>query len=177
MLVGIVLMLYFHEYLQKGQNYLFYFLWLGICTVYFNELSFPMISFGMPIVVWLLLEEERGWSSIKKELLLGICWGTGYGLMWMGKWICAGLLTGYNYFAEALGQASRYTSDHATWEVENPTYFERVWKNMSMYMKWPFFVLIVLVLIFVVIYLFNATRKSVREYIKDGKHLARRIIL
>ncbi len=144
-LAGAVLILYFHEFFRKGQNYFYYFLFSGICTVYFNELCFPMVVFGVSMILYLLLSEEKGWILVKKQLLLGICWGAGYVLMWMGKWICAWALTGFNYFAEALGQVLRYTSDHATWEIENPAVSDRLAKNMNVYAKWPFAFLILLV--------------------------------
>lgn len=59
--------------------------------------------------------------------------------MWIGKWILAWVFTGYNYLAEALGQAERYTSDHATWEMVNPSVVDRLLKNICVYMKWPYF--------------------------------------
>lgn len=141
-LLGAALLLHFHEFLKKGQNYYFFFLWSGICTVFFNELCFPMVVFGVSMLIYLLLDERKGWQAVKKELELGLCWGAGYILMWMGKWICAWPLTGYNYFAEALGQALRYTSDHATWEVENPGTWDRIYRNLNVYGKWPFILLI-----------------------------------
>lgn len=152
-LLSAVLILYFHGLLQKGWNYYYYFLFSGICTVFFNELSFPMAVFGISLVLYLLLSEEEGWLLVKKELSLGICWGAGYGFMWMGKWLCAWVLTGYNYFAESLGQAARYTSEHATWEAENPTLWDRLYKNIHMYEKWPFAILILLAVVLMFFYI------------------------
>ena len=150
MLMGTILILYKHEFFMQKQNYYYFFLWLGILTVYFNELSFPMIVFGIPMVVYLLLSEETGWSLVKKEILFGASWGVGYVATWMGKWICAWVLTGYNYFAEALGEARRYTSEGASFEVEDPTFIERLWKNANIYVKWPFVLMILIVLMVVV---------------------------
>lgn len=165
-LLGAVLILYFHEFLKKGQNYYFYFLWSGICTVFFNELCFPMVVFGVSILICLLLSEEEGWPLVKRELSLGLCWGAGYVLMWMGKWICAWILTGYNYFAEALGQALRYTSDHATWEVENPALWERLYRNINVYGQWPFIFLILSVLAVTVLFVISQKRKGRKENLR-----------
>ena len=73
-------------------------------------------------------------------------WGVGYAVVWLGKWILAWIFTGYNYFKEAIGQAERYTSDHATWEVENPTLIDRLVKNVNLYMKWPFLMMAIILL-------------------------------
>ena len=59
MLLMTAILLYFHEELQKGYNYYLYFLINGILFVYFNELSFPMIGFAIPLIVYLLLSKEK----------------------------------------------------------------------------------------------------------------------
>ncbi len=161
-LLGVVLILCFHEFFQKGWNYYYYFLFSGICTVFFNELSFPMVVFGVSLILYLLLSEEKGLPLVKKELALGICWGAGYVFMWMGKWLCAWVLTGYNYFGESIGQAARYTSDHATWEAENPTVWERLYKNIHIYEKWPFVILIMLVAVLMFFYFYQRRRTGGR---------------
>lgn len=146
MLLMTAILLYFHEYLQKGYNYYLYFLINGILFVYFNELSFPMIGFAIPLIIYLLLSKEKVKEKIKKEVVFGMLWGVGYAVVWLGKWILAWIFTGYNYFKEAIEQAERYTSDHATWEVENPTLIDRLVKNLNMYMKWPFLMMAIVLL-------------------------------
>lgn len=66
------------------------------------------------------------------------------GMAW--EMVLAWIFTGYNYFKEAIEQAERYTSDHATWEVENPTLIDRLVKNINMYMKWPFLMMAIVLL-------------------------------
>lgn len=152
MLVMTWVMLRYHERLMKGYRYYFYFLINGILFVYFNELSFPMIGFGIPLIMYLLLSEEEPLKKVKKEISYGIMWMLGYVVMWMGKWILAWIFTGFNYFKEALQQAGRYTSDHATWEAEDPAVIDRLMKNINVYLKWPYVLLILLTVAVLVIY-------------------------
>lgn len=147
MLAVTAFMLFYHEKLCKGQGYYFFFLMSGVLFVYFNELSFPMIGFGIPLTVYLLLSREAVSEKIKKEFAFGIMWVLGYGTVWIGKWILAWIFTGFNYFTEALQQAQRYTSDHATWEMENPSVFDRISKNMDVYLKWPYVLMLLLILL------------------------------
>lgn len=162
MLVFTAYILFHHEKLCKGYGYYFFFLINGILFVYFNELSFPMIGFGIPMTVYLLLSEETAMEKVKKEFGYGMMWLLGYGVVWIGKWILSWIITGFNYFAEALSQARRYTSDHATWEVENPSTWERLLKNINVYFKWPYLLLFLAVLLLIAVYL-------VREYKENEK--------
>lgn len=163
MLLAVAVMLFCHEKLEKGRNYYYFFLLSGILFVYFNELSFPVIGLGIPLAVYLLLSQESAGTLIKKEVLFSVMWGTGYTVMWLGKWLLAWLFTGFNYFKEALQQAERYTSDHATWEEVNPTLADRLMKNISMYLKWPFVLLVLAVLLLAVLLILKERKRITKE--------------
>lgn len=165
MLIITVIMLFYHEKLINGYRYYFLFLWSGILFVYFNELSFPMIGLGIPLTVYLLLSDETPVRLIKKEIFFSIMWGIGYTAVWIGKWILAWMFTGYNYFKEALQQAERYTSNHATWEAENPSLGDRLIKNINVYLKWPFVLTLLLVLAVLVIWSVRKRKQITRENI------------
>lgn len=145
-------MLFYHEKLAEGMGYYYLFLWSGILFVYFNELSFPVIGLGIPLVIYLLLSGEDTRGLIRKEIAFTALWGSGYVGVWIGKWILAWIFTGYNYFGEALEQAARYTSDHSTWEVQNPSLMERLAKNIDVYQKWPYLLLVMGIVLFLVLY-------------------------
>lgn len=165
MLLVLAFILFYHEKLMGGYGYYFLFLWSGILFVYFNELSFPMIGLGIPLTVYLILSDETPIQLIKKEFLYSILWGIGYVAVWIGKWILAWIFTGYNYFKEALQQAERYTSNHATWEIENPTLGDRLVKNINVYRKWPFALTGLLVLTVLVIWTVKKRKQITRENI------------
>lgn len=165
MLAFTAYMLFHHEKLCEGWRYYFFFLINGIFFVYFNELSFPMIGFGIPMTVYLLLSEETAMEKVKKEFTYGVMWLLGYGTMWVGKWILSWMITGFNYFAEAMEQAKRYTSDHATWEVENPSIWDRLLKNMNVYFKWPYLLLVISLLLLIAFYLIRGYKNISRDNI------------
>ena len=160
-------MLHYHEKLMERYRYYFYFLINGILFVYFNELSFPMIGFAIPLIFYLLLSEEGAAEKIRKEIGSGIMWVLGYVALWMGKWILAWIFTGFNYFGEALHQAERYTSDHATWETENPSVLDRLMKNINVYLKWPYVLLAVIVVAVLAVYVFRRRKEISKENIRQ----------
>lgn len=160
MLIMLNIVIYFHEELMEGNRYYFFFLINGILFVYFNELSFPMIGLGFPLVAYLALSKDEWKICLKKELIYTFFWGLGYSVMWFGKWILAWMITGYNYFAEALGQAERYTSENATWEAVNPSIVDRIIKNVNVYMKWPYFITVFIIIIAIII---MAKRRKIKN--------------
>ena len=165
MLIMANIVLYFHKQLLVNRRYYFFFLINGILFDYFNELSFPMIGLGIPLVMYLILSQENVKTMVKREILFSIAWGVGYVSMWVGKWILAWIFTGYNYVAEAVRQAQRYTSENATWEVNNPSVLDRLMKNINVYMKWPYFFLGLITLAFVVFYLLKVKNKNWRKMV------------
>lgn len=165
MLIMANIVLYFHKQLLVNRRYYFFFLINGILFDYFNELSFPMIGLGIPLVMYLILSQENVKTMVKREILFSIAWGVGYVSMWVGKWILAWIFTGYNYVAEAVHQAQRYISENATWEVNNPSVLDRLMKNINVYMKWPYFFLGLITLAFVVFYLLKVKNKNWRKMV------------
>lgn len=156
------IILFFHEKLQVNMRYYFFFLLAGIFFVYFNELCFPMLGLGLPLITYLLISDEPVKEKLKKEVFFSALWGIGYVGMWIGKWVLAWVFTGYNYLKEAIGQAERYVSNHAKWEAENPTLWDRLFKNISMYLKWPYAVMGLAILVILLWFIWKK-RKNVKR--------------
>ena len=76
-----------------------FFMEMGIATMYFDFYTAPLLSFGYPMVYLCLLRlragERSGWREAGRNLL---CWGLGYGLMWLTKLTLTTLLTPENAF-------------------------------------------------------------------------------
>ena len=75
-LVGMIVMLLWPDWCcdRLGSTMLFFL--LGIVTVYFDMLTYPILSFGFPAVLWLLLCEEEGEGRALRTLIrIGLAWG------------------------------------------------------------------------------------------------------
>ena len=82
----------------------FVFLNIGIAATFFDLLTYPMATFGVPAVFLLLL--CRGDSTEKKCAVLirnGVAWCLGYAGMWTMKLLLASAVTGQNVMADGLG--------------------------------------------------------------------------
>lgn len=104
--------------IRKKLNYLWLFLAAGIATAFFDCLTYPMVSLGIPFIVLLLKLNQDGMLCSFREaacqkLFASTCfWGIGYGGMYFGKWVIATLLTNENVIATAINQAKYRASYH-----------------------------------------------------------------
>lgn len=102
-LLSAFFLLLFAEKIEENNLYAELFLMTGILTSYFDLLTFPLLSLGIPLIIAILLKQKK--EAQAKELLLCIiaysfCWGLGYAGMWAGKWLIAILVLGAGTFAE-----------------------------------------------------------------------------
>ncbi|MFV0364553.1 MAG: hypothetical protein ACK5LL_15905 [Suipraeoptans sp.] len=110
-LIGSLVLLKFYNRL-KPKIYIYFFI-IGMLTSYFDLLTWPVASLGLPLVFLLLLELER--RDIKKKFLkiIGICvnWSLGYIGMWASKWILSELVLGSGSFSKSIGALRYRASD------------------------------------------------------------------
>jgi hypothetical protein len=79
---------------------------VGSLTVFFDLITVPTITLGLPLVVWVAMHRDEDWRRGLWHLVqLGLWWLAGYILTWMAKWGIATLVTGENVFADAYGQS------------------------------------------------------------------------
>lgn len=80
-----------------------FFMIVGIFTSYFDFLTYPLATFGVPFVFLLCLKgKETLWTDLLTFMKALFFWGVGYAGMWAGKWILASLFSEYNVIADAL---------------------------------------------------------------------------
>lgn len=88
------------------------FLILGILTAFFDFLTYPIATFGVPMVLALLFDKAK--KNLLKHLFstfkLGLLWAIGYLGMWGGKWIVATILTNENVLGEAFESVTYRTT-------------------------------------------------------------------
>lgn len=96
---------------KHRQYTLFVFLNVGIAVAYFDQLSFPIVTFGVPAIIYLALAERESFKEkILNLVVFGAAWLFGYAGMWLAKWLLASWITGQNVFANALEYISLRTS-------------------------------------------------------------------
>lgn len=94
----------YNDKLQQGWYFSFFML-NGICVAFFDLLTYPLVAFGVPLILALLLD---GFTTvkegIKKLATYSFGWIIGYAGMWGGKWLAGSVLTGKDLFSDAIAQ-------------------------------------------------------------------------
>lgn len=98
-LVGMIALLGFKGLTATRHRLLLCFFAIGASTAFFDFLTTPVVTLGLPLTVVVLLDEKR--STLRLVIALCATWLVGYGLMWASKWLMAILLAGYNPLEEA----------------------------------------------------------------------------
>ena len=98
MLLSCLIMLQYKLY--ASPRYWYFFFLLGICLAFIDVLVYPLIILGIPLILFIVLNNEDCLPKMKKVIMASICWLVGYAGMWSGKWVMATLLTEANIFTE-----------------------------------------------------------------------------
>lgn len=103
---GMFILILKQDFFSKGNRYIFFFILLGICTSYFDLLTYPLITWGVPLIWWLVVDEEyhKPIEWVKKVIYSGCGWIFGYAGMWIMKWILASFVLGYNVLEAAINE-------------------------------------------------------------------------
>ena len=106
------LMLLYSIYIIKRNNsdniYLIFFS-MGAITSYFDFLTVPQITLGIPLILFLLKNKtEKTYQSV---IFLSLSWLGGYALLWSSKWVIAYLLIGNQVIDTVTSSISLRLSD------------------------------------------------------------------
>lgn len=94
-----------HDYLEKDGKIYFLFIISGMLTSYMDLLTYPLITWGMPIIWWVLMSgDKKIKNNILNVVFSGISWIFGYAGMWMLKWEIGGFVLHTDLWSEALDE-------------------------------------------------------------------------
>ncbi len=106
--------LYKYEVWETGKNWAYFFFVAGICTSFLDFLTYPIFTFGMPLVLYTAIRRGDWKEEVLFTIKSGICWCLGYVGMWAGKWTIGSLLLRKNIWLDALGTVGIRSSDAVT---------------------------------------------------------------
>lgn len=126
MTLGCLALLLCGDKLEKREHLIF--LYIGIFVAFFDFLTYPIATIGVPAAMYFVLREG---GSVKEDLgklvKLCFCWGVGYAGMWGGKWILGSILTGNNQLTGAMGKIQERTTSGNV-EIYGETVENPMWK-------------------------------------------------
>lgn len=132
---------------QSDNSGLLFFV-IGSMTCYFDLLTTPLLTLGIPMAVMLSLKREDEFQfkdSIIEISKLTLLWGGGFAFTFLTKWALASLILGQNIFADAY-EVSLYRM-----EAEEFTRWDAVTKNFDMLNLWMIGIAALVLLLFAII--------------------------
>lgn len=81
--VAIYSSIYFLSTYKKSTTYYVFFFIVGGITAFFDLLTVPLITLGLPLILYVALEKRNVWQIIR----LCFIWTAGYLLLWASKWV------------------------------------------------------------------------------------------
>ena len=128
----------------------FLFLNLGLAIAYFDFLTYPIATCGVPLLVYLMLTQSASFEEQIRQIIRCVfCWGIGYAGMWSSKWVLATWITGTNVLQSAQNAAAFRTS-HG-YAGAHYTMISCITQNIRIFIRTPFFLLFLGFLVYVLL--------------------------
>lgn len=141
-LIGANLIIWKHKQIRNERMYIL-FLLLGMFTSYFDFLTYPFVSLGVPLVIFLsYLDNEKLTNQFFYIILCSIQWCIGYVGMWSGKWILGSVLVPEGGSLKVALESISYRGSNISSDHQVLTVFDVILENMFVYLRWPTIVLI-----------------------------------
>ncbi len=170
-MAGTLVLLYFGEKFEKRERFLLLFLVIGMCSGYFEQLSYNLITWGMPALWGLLMYGEKRTSKDNAVRLIesGIMWAFGYLGIWAMKLVWLSMYKGTNAFMEASGSADMWAGGSLL-----ETFAARFKAHYINWEHYAYELYAVILLIWLVVIIF---RFFTRNRVKDSRRLSLALIV
>ncbi len=142
--ISSLIMIWKHDQWENTTKYMYLFLVIGALTSYMDYLSYPLATFGIPLIFYLFAcREERVRKVILQEFLFLFSWGMGYVGMWAGKWCVSSLILHTNTFKSAIGTILLRTSTSSS-DGSHFSLLEMIWRNIKLFADTPAMIVFIL---------------------------------
>lgn len=176
MIVALIFQLVNHEkWVTVGRYYIFFFV-VGMATSYFDLLTYPLITLGFPLCVYLYLDRNCWKEKLKKLVWYSLEWSLGYLGLWTMKWVMADLLVGGNTIGDAMDTLFMRTGSAE--EYSRLVGFLAVFRqNIVPYTNWGFYLLALAILIMLIILIAKNKGSITTNTVQQGGILALIVLL
>lgn len=127
-LLALLLLLVKPKLFQEKTNIFLYFFSIGSLANFFDLLTTPLISWGMPIIVLFYIkskEVNKQDNSLNEKLKMflstGFFWSIGYGLTWFSKWVISSIILKQNVVKDAFNQILFRTEGNEKYPLQRLT--------------------------------------------------------
>lgn len=122
-----IILLYYEK---LNENIFLAFFIFGSITNFFDLLTTPIITLGVPLLFLLLLSKESIMNKIKIIIKTSVLWGTGYAVTWTAKWLLGSLILQKNVLKEAKESISIRTAGTEAYVLDRKFTYMTNWENI-----------------------------------------------
>lgn len=149
--IGSIILIHKNEDWKKTDRYFLLFLIMGLLTSFFDYLTYPLATFGIPITFFICMNCEANVKENLKAVFVNLfAWGFGYAGMWSGKWVISSIICKENVFLNGIDQA-RFRMSSDSNDGTGISTFDVLHKNVSSFINNP---LIYIALLYLALVLF-----------------------
>lgn len=165
LLIGTIALLVMHEH-NRNDYSKWVFLLVGIATAYFDLLTYPVMPFGILLILWVRNSSYDNSKTLYKSTLINSAsWILGYAGMWIGKWIIGSLLLGENVVAEAVSVAMQRMGDTNIANGDTFTVSDTISKNVKELLSYDILKLSLMIFgVYVLVFLIYGFKKKQYNY-------------
>lgn len=148
-----------HEKLEEKKHYPELFLATGMAAAYFDLLTYPLVTLGIPLCICMVLTKDSLKKRIQRLAGYSLSWAAGYGSMWAAKWILSDVLLGSGVIADALQTLSARTSTAQSYNKLTGLWHV-ITANCKPYCNWPYLLFGLLILAFAVVRMIQSRKET-----------------
>ena len=124
-----LLLILYVPYFRKGHNSVLLLFAGGMVTNFFDMLTAPLLTLGIPLIVLLCLNHSMEKQlNFKKQMITilthALLWCLGYGLCWTAKWVIGSLVLGENIFEDAMKTAHFRVNGNEAYPLDRALMFK-----------------------------------------------------
>lgn len=163
MMISIIIILMLHNRKVLYDKLIYIFFIIGSVTNFFDLLTAPLLTLGVPLIIVLLLKlkDEKNDGFIKNVFLAivnSIVWAIGYGITWFSKWIIASIVLKRNVIVDAINNILFRTNGSEEYPVDLLGMYKA---NINlMYNDMMKKVLLIVLVIWIVLFIFYRKRNE-----------------
>jgi hypothetical protein len=140
------------------------FLFCGIGTAFLDFFTYPIATFGVPMIFFLILTEKDSLEDrLAGMIRSGFYWCIGFGGMWSAKWILGSIITGENIIADGVNTMFKRSAALSDDQTEKISVFSVLIRNYAAFLKTPVTVLMVVFIVYIIVKLVRGKKLSFRE--------------
>lgn len=143
--IALLVMVNMNKDKLKKYNYLI-FLNIGISVAYFDYLTYPLVTLGIPLLFYLSIKKDE--INIKSVISLCLYWAIGYLGMWAAKWILGDIFTNETVIKDTINQIlirTSNTNDGVTYSL-----FDCIYTNYALFLATPFKYVLFIYLVYLI---------------------------